>query len=318
MSIAEKLTTIAENVNKVYEAGKTAGGGGNVEDSPFYYAEKLDAVFNNAVFPENYEAVIKLKKAPKQCCFLFYNALYYKSAKLISEDQTNIVNFECSFLFGYHIEGKESLETVDLTEFNNKFSNIKMCFQLQSKLKNILGALDLSECSDVTNAFNRCDALENIEFVPNSIPISISFSSCTKLTHDSLMSIINGLAHNTTTPHQIDPLPDYDNGPRLTETIDSAIDHVVETDTAYIVYDKTSRSLSFPKDRYSDDIISLLVNDYRIVWSCESDSDMVVTITSCVIYSGASVKVLTLGTTNLNKLTDEEKAIATEKGWTLV
>ena len=28
-------------------------------------------------------------------------------------------------------------------------------------------------------------------------------------------------------------------------------------------------------------------------------------------------QTLTLGTTNLNKLTDEEKAIATNKGWTL-
>ena len=31
----------------------------------------------------------------------------------------------------------------------------------------------------------------------------------------------------------------------------------------------------------------------------------------------ASPKTLTLGSTNLNKLTDNEKAIATNKGWTL-
>lgn len=31
----------------------------------------------------------------------------------------------------------------------------------------------------------------------------------------------------------------------------------------------------------------------------------------------SSPKTLTLGTTNLNKLTDDEKAIATNKGWTL-
>ena len=31
----------------------------------------------------------------------------------------------------------------------------------------------------------------------------------------------------------------------------------------------------------------------------------------------SSPKTLTLGSTNLNKLTDEEKAIATNKGWTL-
>ena len=31
----------------------------------------------------------------------------------------------------------------------------------------------------------------------------------------------------------------------------------------------------------------------------------------------SSPKTLTLGTTNLNKLTDDEKAIATNKGWVL-
>jgi hypothetical protein len=36
-------------------------------------------------------------------------------------------------------------------------------------------------------------------------------------------------------------------------------------------------------------------------------------------YSGTSTsKTVTLGTTNLNKLTEAEKAIATQKGWSLV
>jgi hypothetical protein len=34
-------------------------------------------------------------------------------------------------------------------------------------------------------------------------------------------------------------------------------------------------------------------------------------------YTGTTVFKVTLGSTNLAKLTDAEKAIATEKGWTL-
>ena len=41
-------------------------------------------------------------------------------------------------------------------------------------------------------------------------------------------------------------------------------------------------------------------------------------INALVDYSGTTTtRTLKIGTTNLNKLTDEEKAIATEKGWTL-
>lgn len=39
MSIADKLTTIAENVQKVYEAGKAQGGGDSIEYSSITYNE---------------------------------------------------------------------------------------------------------------------------------------------------------------------------------------------------------------------------------------------------------------------------------------
>ena len=81
-------------------------------------------------------------------------------------------------------------------------------------------AINLSSC------FNGCTALETITGNPN-FKVSVDFSPCTKLTHDSLMVVINGL-----------------------QTI-------------------------------------------------------------------ATSKTLTLGTTNLAKLSDAEKKVATDKGWTL-
>ena len=243
MSIANKLVTIAENVNKVYESGKEAAGGefydkgyGDGYEAGYnkaesqnllYYATYLSYAFQAVSFPQDFEAVIKLKKAPVQMLYLFNNSVYPKSIKFISEDKTNIIDFTSAFAIGYSSINNTTLEIIDFTEFNKKFSRINNAFQYQSKLKEIKGALDFSECVSASSAFNLCYALEKIEFVPNTIPISINFGTCTNLTHDSLMSIINGLA-------------------------------VVET-----------------------------------------------------------TQTLTLGSTNLAKLTDEEKAIATEKGWTL-
>ena len=95
-----------------------------------------------------------------------------------------------------------------------------------------VGGIDLSSATIVTNMFFNCPSLENIT-INGVIKISgLVLSSCGKLTHTSLMSIINAL---------------YD-------------------------------------------------------WAANS---------------GTGTYKLTLGSTNLAKLTDAEKAIATQKGWTL-
>lgn len=209
--------------------GYTEGYNKAESENPFYYATNLNGVFTGAAFPQDYEVVLKVQKAysDSKCEYIFNNCHYLKTAKLISEDKTETISFRSSFAKANDGANQSTLELVDLTDFNRKFSSLQIAFQHQTILKEIKGALDLSECTNVTNAFNQCLALEDIEFVPNTIPISINFSSCSKLTHDSLMSIINGLA-------------------TVTET-----------------------------------------------------------------------KTLTLGTTNLAKLTDEEKAIATQKNWSL-
>lgn len=54
-------------------------------------------------------------------------------------------------------------------------------------------------------------------------------------------------------------------------------------------------------------------------WSTKLTVDSMLSLFACLVdYKGSgSTYTLTLGTTNLAKLTDEQKAIATEKGWTL-
>ncbi|MBQ4109696.1 MAG: hypothetical protein IJC74_02315 [Clostridia bacterium] len=63
-------------------------------------------------------------------------------------------------------------------------------------------------------------------------------------------------------------------------------------------------------------------NNFSISGSTQLTHESLMNIVNCLKdysdYTGTTVYKVTLGTTNLNKLTDEEKAIATEKGWTLV
>ena len=194
MSIAEKLTTIAENVNKVYEAGYAKAEKLNC----LYYATSLYYAFQNATFPENTDIVIKLKKAPTNCISMFQKATNIKSIKLISEDNSNVISGDGMF------REIPQLEVIDLTEFNRKFRSVNYFTLANKKLKSILGALDVSACTAFSNSFNvDAGALADIEFVPNTIKVTVSFQYCPNLSEVSIQSIIDGLADLTGGTSQI-------------------------------------------------------------------------------------------------------------------
>ena len=65
------------------------------------------------------------------------------------------------------------------------------------KLKTIAEPLNFSNVTTANNPFGICSNLEYIRFVENSIHVSLDFRSCEKLTVESLMSIINGLTNLT-------------------------------------------------------------------------------------------------------------------------
>ena len=215
MDIANKLVTVAENVNKVYEAGYNKA----ESENPLPYIIVKDFQWNKVAFPEGFDFVLKVRDKPSDMNAMLMKTTGIKTVTLVCEAE-GTVNYA-------QLIRESTTKTIDISQFKPKPKELSYFALDAKKLVTILGALDLSNCTKTTMAFGGATALENIEFVPNTIPISIDFSYCKKLTHDSLMSIINGLA-------------------------------VVET-----------------------------------------------------------TQTLTLGTTNLAKLTDEEKAIATEKGWSL-
>lgn len=195
MSIAEKITTIAENEQRVFEAGK------NTERDDFWEDFQVGGErtnYNYALCGERWTDKTYNPKYPivaKQMVSCFMNSK-------ITDTKVPI-----SFTTGS----------------NMMFSGCK-------SLKTIRTITPMVEDVNWISAFSNCIALENITFEGTIDGTNISFSSCTKLTHDSLMNILEHL-----------------------------------------------------KDVSGTDV----------------------------------TRSITLGSTNLAKLTDTEKAIATQKGWTL-
>ena len=95
---------------------------------------------------------------------------------------------------GYFIYRCYDLENIDAIIVPNAKSVSNIC-TYANKLKRI-GRIDISSRTDTGYVFYGCSELEEINF-EGPINTSISFQWCTKLTHDSLMSIINALKDNS-------------------------------------------------------------------------------------------------------------------------
>ena len=198
---AENAQTIFENQQRVHDAALSKGYqdglsqgyedgydiGYTVGSIPILCLTKTEGIWQEAIFPENTELVLRFDKVrtPHQ---LFKNAKNIKSVKLVAPGSA-------SYSLQEFIRGCETVEIIDFTEYNVKPTSIYMAFYFARKLKSILGALDLSECTITTYAFDGNNGLlEDIEFVPNTIKLSISFSAHKLLTNKSKQSIFDGLA----------------------------------------------------------------------------------------------------------------------------
>lgn len=263
-SIADKLrellgttdTINAQNftskIDEVYEAGKSAGGGGGINpewtdwrmfdyyDNRHDLFEKLkysdthnginfSMMFNNCKkittiplidtsngtdFYQMFIGCNQLTTIPlidtsnaKDLSSIFFNCSGLKTVPNL--DTKNCLNFEKMFSSCRSLEAIPELDTSNGTNFSYMFyacanittipkintsnnTNFTSMFYNCSKLITIL-EIDTSKGTSFSSMFDGCRELENITFV-GTINKSISLSSSTKLTHDSLMSIINALA----------------------------------------------------------------------------------------------------------------------------
>lgn len=202
MAIAEKLTTIAENQQKVYDAGyekgKAEGGGGSYEEgyeqgkidgNTLLYAKSLANAFRDAEFPSGYEITITAPQfgGRAQQCFSGTKGL----RKITMNTPLDVSYIMYNFIYyATDIEELVFPDGIHIVDWNYFATNV-------NTLKSVIGRLDPSGMASNSICFVGCTALEDISFMPGTIEGAISFNKSSKLSAESVQSIIDGLADLT-------------------------------------------------------------------------------------------------------------------------
>lgn len=188
MSIAEKITLAAENVPKVYEAGKNDF---RDEFEKWFTSNGARGTYIRAFNETDFNGyTFKTTIKPKSIGRMFYN---YKGTELPK-------NIDCSLsACSGNEESNGATSTFSWASFIKEICDYKIpaqhtyysTFSDCTKLEKI--AVVRSNANTIyTLTFNQCKSLKDITF-EGEIGQNISFQWSPLLTHESLMSIINAL-----------------------------------------------------------------------------------------------------------------------------
>ena len=166
-----------------------------------------------------------------------------------------------------------------------------------TSLDNIIKTLDFSKVTNMSAMFRDCSKLTSIPQLDTSkiTDMNQMFSSCSKLTSIPVLdtsSVIN-MGQMFSSCSNLTSVPALDTS-KVT-TMGNMFSNCRKLKEIHMTGMKTSFDISASTNFTESALVEILNN--------------LATVTS--------TKKLTMGSTNLAKLTDEEKAIATNKGWTL-
>ena len=190
MTPSEKLVTIAENEPKVYKSGQDEMWRGILNDRGNFSQQFKDWQMEYMRPPQKITPVT----AGSANQMLRGNALLkvVESAHFdFSQLQTGTSNAEGFYYTFYGCSSLEKVEDIGIGAVNNVYgfgNTFTNCDKLHT-----IGKLTLAESTRISNAFNRCLSLVNIEFAGTIGQNGLNFQ-WSPLSHDSLMSIINALA----------------------------------------------------------------------------------------------------------------------------
>lgn len=191
MNIAEQLITIAENEQKVYDAGYEKGKAESGEDgvdwskiTDFRYF----SAFSNRDFliPQlNYENTSNGTLFSQ----MFFQCTKLKDVPLINTSKCT--NFSQMFYDCQQLTTIPEIDTSNGTSFGQMFYN---CNQLKT-----VPLLNLSKCTNMSLMFYNCRSLTEVRFTGTiNVTGSLSvFSYSPNLTVESLVSFLNALSDNT-------------------------------------------------------------------------------------------------------------------------
>lgn len=188
MTIAEKLTAVAQNVSKVYEAGKKA------QHTEFWdsFPANPDGTYlfsgdmwNDVTFKPNKNIVLR-----NAVNGLFYNNACTNIKKALEDcgvtlDMSQVTG--ANNCFGYALTTE--LPDLDLSGIGN----VQNVFALAQKLVTI-DSVRFKDGATFNNAFGSCTNLENITILGTIAGKGFDVSPCKKLSAKSLHSIVTALS----------------------------------------------------------------------------------------------------------------------------
>ena len=353
MNIAEKLTTIAENQQKVYDAGfndgKAQGGDPEVaykegEDNAFALVESelSDGYTNYDYFfyyhPSEYIDTKLLRHTSSGTSFryMFHGCNKLKEAPAF--DTTSATNFSNMF---YNCTSLTKLPTFDYSNISTVTNMFYYCSSLTT-----VSDLDLSTCTEGGSVFYQCTGLTAVSNIKTPKKASYMFYKCSGLTKavdigasncDDISYMFNGC----TSLKEVLNLTLAKNSSRVFYGCSSLEKVLISggapsgTNGQYMFYEcanlhtieglDLSQLTSYSNTFSYCSALENLTLEGKINYtglnllSCSKlthDSLMSVINALADKSSASGTFKITLGATNLAKLTEEEKAIMDSKGWT--
>lgn len=220
MSIAEKLVLIAENQQKVYDAGcskgRAEGGGTDASYNDGYAAgEKAqydafwDAYQQNGnrtdyqmafgglgwtadIFKPKY-TVIK----PSICSNMFFGNTNVTDLRHLEFDFSNMTKQNGANYMFYGCTNLEHIGVLDFSQIQHNESSVASIFQGCTKLHTVDKVVFGENNKYLTSIFSGCNALKNLTVAGIIVASGMDLSASPYLTKESIESVINALSGST-------------------------------------------------------------------------------------------------------------------------
>lgn len=182
------VTNLAEHGIELDETATTHDIVSNIAYIPaLKYATTVASLFAVGGFPLNTELIIDIPKC-SDINNIFKTNLNLKKVKLSGNEVESLAILDSAFM------GCTTLEEIDFSGFCLKVQSCVSTFTRCGRLKRILGEFDFSDTNALTTTFMNTASLEEIRIKKETVFVNISFPQSSKLSTESLQSIIDGLA----------------------------------------------------------------------------------------------------------------------------
>ena len=243
--------------------------------------------------------------------YLFSNC--YSLQAIPQLDTSKVTNMSYMFNYCYTLQAIPQLDTSKVTTMSYMFN---YCYTLQT-----IAQLDTSKVINMSNMFNYCYLLQTIPQLDTSNVTDMSYmfyycytlQTIPQLDTSNVINMSNMFNYCYTL--QAIPLLDTSNVTSMSNMFYNcySLQAIPQLDTSKV----TTMSYMFGKCYIlvKADITNMKVSFDLTNSTMLSQSELVKILNNLATVE--TTKTLTLSSTNLAKLTDEQKAIATAKGWTL-